>query len=117
MVQVGHQENFLYRKGTLSIGMDCTQGVTIRGGAHETAACSTQCHGLVEKVMTSQRLELIISEVFCYLNHSVFFTASGCGLCAKEGACTSGFTLAGVVLFPVMSDLSQRLCRHFRVAL
>lgn len=44
---------------------------TIPGGVQETAGLDTLSHGLVGNVVISQRLDLMISEVFTNLNDSM----------------------------------------------
>lgn len=48
-------------------------GVTIPGGVEGKAACGTQCHHMIYKVVVSQRLDLMISEVFYNLGDCVIF--------------------------------------------
>lgn len=46
-------------------------GVTIPGGVNGKTVPCTQCHCMIYKVAVSQRLVLIISEVFYNLNDPV----------------------------------------------
>lgn len=41
------------------------------GAVQETTGCDTQCRGLIDKMVISQRLDSMILEVFSNLNDSV----------------------------------------------
>lgn len=72
VVQVGHQEEFLYGKGcqALKWAAQGGDGVTTLGGVQEMTGCDTQGHGLVHRVLFSHRLGSIL-EVLSNLNDSV----------------------------------------------
>lgn len=72
-VQVGHQEDFLQRRGALALEQAAQggSGLTIPGRVQEMTGCDTYCCGLVGKVAFSQRLDLMALEVFSKLIDSV----------------------------------------------
>lgn len=63
-LQAGHQEEFLHRKGCLMLewGAQGDGGITIPV-VQETIKWGTQCRGLLDKVVFSQRLDSVIPEV------------------------------------------------------
>lgn len=48
--------------GLLSIGTGCPGGVALPGDVQEMTGCDTECCGLVDEVVVSQRLNLVILE-------------------------------------------------------